>query len=206
MEYYTPSYDDSSPIGVLKSLEQLYNETKVGLWSDKGTDHSYIKLYSEILAPYRNRARRVLEIGILGGESLRMWEFYFLNAQVHGSELSTRPIDGMANLEPMIAEGTHNIHIFDATNKIQVDKEFIGMRFNVVIDDASHVLEHQLAIYQNMKPYLAKGAIYIIEDVDKIDEVRSIFENIDKDKKITIYDRRHIKNRFDDVVVTIEDK
>lgn len=190
----------------MKPLSELYQATKVGLWSDKGTDHSYIELYSEILEPYRTKAKRVLEIGILGGESLRMWEMYFAKASVHGAELSTRPVGGMANLEPMIAEGKHNIHIFDATDKTQVDKEFIGMRFNVVIDDASHVLEHQLAIYQNMKPYLAKGAMYIIEDVDKIDEVRSIFENIDSEKKITIYDRRHIKNRFDDVVVTITDK
>lgn len=191
---------------MMKTLQQLYDETKVGLWSDKGTDHSYIQLYSVILAHYRIRARRVLEIGMLGGESLRMWEMYFDKASVHGADISTRPVGGMANLEPMIAEGGHNIHIMDATDKKQVNKEFIGMRFDVVIDDASHVLEHQLAIYKNMKPFLAKGAIYIIEDVDKIDEVRSVFEGMDKSKDIKIYDRRSIKGRFDDVVITITDK
>lgn len=189
-----------------KTLEYLYNLTKVGLWSDKGSDHSYIELYSEILEPYRYKAKRVLEIGMLGGESLRMWEYYFGNASVHGSDISVRPVGGMANLEPMIAEGGHNIHILDATNKEQVDKEFIGMRFDVIIDDASHILEHQLSIYKSFKPFLAKGSIYIIEDVDKIDEVRGLFEAIDSEKKVTIYDRRHIKNRFDDVVVTITDK
>lgn len=191
---------------MMKTLQQLYNETKVGLWSDKGTDHSYIELYSDILEPYRTNARRVLEIGMLGGESLRMWEMYFDKASVHGADISIRPVGGMANLEPMIAEGGHNIHIMDATDKKQVNKEFIGMRFDVVIDDASHVLEHQLAIYKNMKPFLAKGAIYIIEDVDNIDESRSVFEGMDKSKDIKIYDRRSIKGRFDDVIVVLTDK
>lgn len=170
---------------------------------DKGSVHSYIDVYAEILAPYRASAKRVLEVGVFGGHSLRMWEAYFEQAEVWGVDLSDQPHGGMMDLRPMIAEGTHRIRLFDATSREQIEAHFGGMVFDVIVEDASHALAHQLDIYENLSDKLAPGGLYVIEDVADIDRDRPLFEAIDPERQVTILDRRHLKQRFDDVLVLI---
>lgn len=193
----------------MKTLEEIYltyagADARSGC--DKNTIHSYIECYKEILAPYRATAKRVLEIGIMGGHSLRMWEEYFENADVHGADLSDRPVDGLADLRPMIAENKHLIHLFDATDPAQVESRFPGVLFDVIIEDANHDLASQLAIYKNFRHHVALGGIYIIEDIENIDRDRKAFEQIDPDRSVEIRDLRKLKNRFDDVLVVIGEK
>jgi SAM-dependent methyltransferase len=190
----------------METLAQIYSRYNNPDWnkgSDKGNYHSYIEVYEELLAPYRTTALRVLEIGIMGGASLRMWEEYFAGAQVHGADCCDQPHGGLADLRPLIAEGTHHIHLLDATYAPQVEAAFAGMLFDVIIEDASHALEHQLIIYRNFKEHVAPGGIYIIEDIADIDRHRPLFERIDPSKQVRILDRRPLKDRFDDVLVVI---
>jgi hypothetical protein len=51
---------------------------------------------------------------------------------------------------------------------------------------------------------MAKGSIYIIEDVQNIDKDIEVFKNMDSEKTIEILDRRSIKNRYDDVLIIIK--
>ncbi len=187
----------------MKTLAEIYEHYKgPASYGDKGTIHSYIEIYEVLLAPYRQSAKLVLEIGVLGGHSIRMWEEYFDRAEVHGVDVSLKPLD-MFDLTPMIAEQTHHISIFDATSPAQVEKHFNGKRFDVIIEDASHEFEHQMAIYANFKTHLNPGGLYIIEDIADLDRHRLDFERIDVNKTVRIIDCRHVKNRFDDVLVVI---
>ena len=183
------------------SLKDICQKYKVGIWPDKDDVHSYLEVYEEILAPYRHTAKSILEIGLMSGESLRMWSEYF-DGTVYGIDISVKPIDGMADLSKAIFEG-YNIKIGDASNPDDVKKFFNKIKFDVVIEDASHNIEQQLQIYSVLKKYMGKDSIYIIEDVQDIDNTRSLFENMEGIKKIEIIDRRRIKNRYDDVLVII---
>ena len=185
----------------MKTLSEIYLDCKKGDWPDKGSVHSYIEIYEELLSPYRHTAKNVLEIGLMSGESLRMWDEYF-DGTVYGMDCSVTPIDGLANLKPIMAEGKHNIVIGDAANPMDIEKYFNGVKFDVVIEDANHDIEQQLQMYVTLKPYLSKGSIYIIEDVQDIDKTFNLFVNLDGE----IIDRRHIKGRYDDVLVIIRDK
>ena len=50
--------------------------------TDKNSTHCYVEyFYEEAFAPYRNRKVSVLEIGISGGYSLRLWREYFKKAK-----------------------------------------------------------------------------------------------------------------------------
>jgi len=190
----------------MESLAQIYSRYQgpVDLGcGDKGTVHSYIEVYEKLLADYRLTAQRVLEIGILTGVSLRMWEEYFFRSEVHGVDLCAQPLNGLADLRPLIAEGTHHISLLDATEHDQVEAHFAGMVFDVIIEDASHAFEHQLAIYANFQPHLAKNGLYVIEDIADLDTARSTFEQIDSSRQIHILDRRNLKGRFDDVLIVI---
>lgn len=187
----------------MKTLAEIYKQFS-GVdclsGSDKGSVHSYIEVYEEIFAPYRNNARRVLEIGLMGGNSLRMWEEYFFNAEVYGVDLCDRPHDGLADLRPMVAEGTHRIAFLNAADSAQVEERFSGMSFDVIIDDANHYLPDQLAIYSNFKDHLAGDGIYVIEDVADIDRDRQALLELCVERG-RVFDRRSVKKRFDDVLV-----
>jgi hypothetical protein len=190
----------------MQTLNEIYKNSIVNGWPDKGTVHSYIDVYEEILKPYRETANNVLEIGLFSGQSLIMWEQYFWGIPCYGIDCSDQPCGGLQDLRPMIAEGTHNIFIMDGTKKADIEKNFKGVMFDVIIDDGSHLLEHQIESYKHFKSHTAPGGIYIIEDIQDIDENIELFKNIDAKKKVEILDRRAIKNRYDDVLIIITDK
>lgn len=182
------------------TLEEIWLDMPIR--SDKGDVHSYLPVYEELLAPYRHTAENVLEIGLFNGASMRLWERYFTKAKIYGIDCDEQPHGGLADLRPMIAERTHNIAIGDAEDKSDIEKFYKDIKFDVIIEDAGHHVEQQLKIYVTLKPYLNKGGIYIIEDVQDIDKTFNWFVNLDGE----IVDRRHVKNRYDDVLVIIRNK
>lgn len=182
----------------METLEFLYNKHKRGDWPDKNSTHSYIPVYEEILKPYRHTARNILEIGLMSGESLRMWDEYFSGA-VYGMDCDIKPINGMADLTQAIKDGL-NIVIDDAANPADIEKHFKGIVFDVIIEDANHDIMQQINIFAALKPHMNAGGIYIIEDVQDIDQTRIVLTAIGGE----IIDRRHIKNRYDDVLVIIK--
>lgn len=190
----------------MQSLTQIWCELSAkGITTDKNTTHSYLEVYEEILAPYRSTAQNIIEIGIFGGASLLMWEAYFTGT-VYGMDCSETPHDGLADLRPLIAHGTHNIIIGNATSGEDISKHFGGKVFDVIIDDGSHDLSAQLESYRIFSKHLSENSLYVIEDIGNIDATRIIFETIDLSKKITILDRRRKLGRFDDVMVIIQNK
>jgi spermidine synthase len=186
----------------MKTLQQIWDE--LPLKSDKGSVHSYLPVYEEILAPYRDTAKNVLEIGLFNGASMRMWAKYFTKAKIHGVDCSLLPHDGMASLVPLISEGLHNvqIHIFDAENEEEVAKRFSGIKFDVIIEDAGHHVEQQLKIYSVLKNYLNDDGIYIIEDIQDIRKDRHDFYT--EIGYVEIIDLRDVKGRYDDVLIVIK--
>jgi len=192
----------------METLSQIWERlAEEGYKSDKGDVHSYLPIYEEILAPYRGTHGNILEIGLFKGDSFRMWERYYCpDTRHYGIDCDLQPHGGLADLRPFILEGHERILIMDAANKNKVDQEFEGISFDVIIEDAGHDISQQVEIYNAFKNKIAKGGIYIIEDIQDIDRDRKVFENIDPDKNIQIVDRRLIKGRYDDVLVIITDK
>lgn len=191
----------------METLQEIWADLKAACHeTDKGSIHSYIDVYATELGKYRGTAKNVLEVGLFNGASMRMWEQYFTNAKIFGIDCDEQPHGGLADLRPMIAEGTHNIYIGDAESPVDIERFFKGIKFDVIIEDAGHHIEQQLQIYKILKPYLNDGAIYLIEDIQDIYATKFILENIDHEKEVTILDRRNIKHRYDDVLVIIKDK
>ena len=92
----------------MKTLKNIFETLQQqGFETDKGTVHSYIDVYEDVLAPYRKTANKMLEIGVFKGNSLRMWENYFEWADVIGVDCHETPHDGMADLREMIKSGEH---------------------------------------------------------------------------------------------------
>lgn len=197
----------------MKTLAEIY--AAIPVWkdgykySDKGDVHGYLDIYERLFAPYRRPGVALLEIGLFHGASMRMFEEYFQGGHIWGIDCSDQPHDGMADLRPMIAEGTHNIIIGDATNPHTIgDWDSPGLpplSFDIIIDDAAHNVPQQLALYAAHRDRLHPGGLYIIEDIEDLDHDRSVFENIDPSRRVEILDLRKAKGRFDDVLVVIHE-
>lgn len=186
-----------------ESLQEIWSElAESGYETDKGSVHSYIEVYEEILAPYRNTASNIIEIGVFKGNSIIMWDVYF-SCQVHGIDCSITPLDGMADLRPMIENSSRKIHILDATDEAQIEKEFGDTKWDVVIDDGSHLVQHQVQTINIFKDRMNKGGIIVLEDIQDIDKDGWIFNAISGNFTVEILDRRHIKGRYDDCLVIL---
>jgi 23S rRNA U2552 (ribose-2'-O)-methylase RlmE/FtsJ len=176
----------------MKTLNEIYQNYKSpDGHGDKGTAHTYIEEYERLLEPYRENSI-VLEIGLCEGESMRMWEEYFIDSKVIGVDITSK------FLTELINEPGHNIIIADATEDDIVNK-IDEKTFNVLIDDGSHRLVDQLKTFTIFKDKIKPGGIYIIEDVVNLDQVKNIFLALHNN--VEIIDNRHIKDRHDDVLI-----
>lgn len=186
----------------METLREIWERlARDGYKSDKGDVHSYIEVYEELFKPYRNDCD-LLEIGLFNGDSFRLWKAYFVGS-IEGVDCSETPHGGMADLRPLIKDYPHHVYIFDALNKDEADKRLYDS-YDIIIEDAGHQPEQQIQLYNIYKKFLSPDGIYIIEDVQDLDRDRTLFQQIDPSKKVTIIDNRKVKGRYDDVLIIIQ--
>lgn len=182
----------------MKSLTEIYPyfSTDVGD-GDKGTLHTYIPIYSEILEKYRNKSV-VFEIGVSLGYSIKMWMEYFTDSRIIGIELYPQFNNPRCMISELMEDKRCEIWIDDATNENILNK--IGdTKIDVVIDDGSHHLNDQIKSFNLLKDKMNVGGVYIIEDIEDIQSSRNVFLGLHDNCEII--DNRHINSRYDDVLV-----
>jgi hypothetical protein len=119
--------------------------------------HGYTRAYERHFAPLRGRPIALLEIGIGGGASLRLWRDYFRRGTIYGLDVADR-----RGLE---AEG---IRTFQGRQADEDVLERLLLRtgpLDVVIDDGSHFWADQVASFRKLYPHLKPGGYYVIEDL-----------------------------------------
>lgn len=121
--------------------------------------HSYLEVYDRHLSQYRDKPVRFLEIGVFQGGALQVWRRYLGQAAI---------LNGL-DIDPRCAQVDDpdlTIHIGSQTDTALLARIVEQMGgIDVVIDDASHVSEHQIATFEFLYPLLAPNGVYIVEDV-----------------------------------------
>lgn len=177
----------------MKTLQEIYSShTSPEGHGDKGTAHSYIDVYAELLESYRDNSN-ILEIGMYYGQSLEMWEKYFTNSNIYGIDIHDRipsHVKKNCDFTPIIGDATNS----DILNKLPND-----MTFDVIIDDGSHRLNDQVMTFEIFKSRMKPGGIYIIEDIQNLDRDKKIFLGLHEN--VEIIDRRSVKGRYDDILI-----
>jgi hypothetical protein len=104
------------------------------------------------------------EVGILNGASIRMWKDYFQNASFHAFDISIQSllnVKSIPNVITYLVDET-NVHgIVDCLEEATSD----GVRFDILLEDASHQLNHQLHFLKDAIQYVRPGGLLIIEDI-----------------------------------------
>jgi len=127
--------------------------------TDKGPKgHYFTEVYEHFFWPIKYEARKICEIGIAGGDSLKMFNDYFPNAIYYGID-----IDDLSKFD----SNTAKTFVADQANRKQL-KSFIdayGRDFDMILDDGGHTMKQQQVSFGYLFKYVKPSGYYIIEDV-----------------------------------------
>ena len=164
---------------------------------DKGSVHSYLETYHDSFNKYLGKPINILEVGISGGWSLYMWKQYF------GKDSNVVGID----IDPYNLiwkdENKEVKMIFSDINDMdRISSELGDMRFDIIIDDGSHITEDMINTFYFLFGRLKEGGTYVMEDVDGNypDRVQSIMDKLSEHSPELI-DLRKVKERYDDILI-----
>nr|CAD2181002.1 unnamed protein product [Meloidogyne enterolobii] len=139
----------------------LINQMALAGGTDKSENgHNYTGIYYRYFGPIRHRQLKFLEIGIYTGASVKMWESYFPNAELHFIDVTDQYLTYRSNRS--------KYHFFDQSNeqKLQEFAMEIGVKFDIIIDDGGHGNDQIIKSFEALFPFLNEnGGIYVIEDL-----------------------------------------
>ena len=188
----------------------LVDLVKINKRTDKNTTHSYLPLYDELLLRKKYSSKNILEIGIglpwenkTNGGSIKLWELYFENADIYAIDIISKDEvwTGITN--------NNRINLFTSQDAYNID--FINtnfsnkISFDFILDDGPHTYSSQVKCLKYYLDLLTDDGILIIEDVPNMERVEGLRKYVPKDlqKYIKIYDLRSVKNRYDDILFTV---
>ena len=142
-------------------MSEAFSLDEIGL--ETGTDkasshHGYLEFYERFFERLRNKPIKILEIGVLEGASVRMWERYFPNGTIIGADINPNVF--------VFSTKRIKIEIIDQSN-IQ-DLVDLGSKhgpFDIIVEDGSHLWEHQITSLRVLFPFLKDKGFYIVEDL-----------------------------------------
>lgn len=173
--------------------------------TDKNTIHSYLPLYDDIFKKKKETAKNILEIGIGWGYSIKLWNDYFKNATIYGLDILhiDHITDDIKNNDKIILHTSVNAynHEYYYDCYVRTNK-----KFDIVIDDGPHTLKSMKKFIRLYGQVLTDDGLLVIEDIESIDWIDILKNEVPNDMKqyIKVYDLRHIKGRYDDIVFTID--
>lgn len=144
----------------LKTLDELGLEQGTDKASRRGEDlqgHDYLRHYEHFLAGLRGEQFDLMEIGVLGGASIRMWLDYFPHCRILGVDI-TETCKSYESERVRIDIGRHDDIAFIrnvAANNAPM----------VIVDDGSHIWAHQIDLFETLFPSVLPGGWYICEDL-----------------------------------------
>ena len=127
--------------------------------TDKIAHHGYHRFYPWFLGAFRGKPIRLLEIGLDQLGSIDLWRRYYVeNLDLHGIDRDEKPLAGQ----------DVSFHKVDQSSPAEL-RQFVasaGQAFDVIVDDGSHIPEHQLLSLEILWPLLSPGGVYILEDTE----------------------------------------
>lgn len=155
--------------------------------TDKHTAHRYVQdIYEKEFLPYKDKfTLSLLEIGVLHGESLKLWRKYFPSAYIVGIDTFER-IHMQTVFHNLVS---YDVRIYDVDSysdrnitKRLARKDFIKSHitsgFDIIIDDGDHTGTAQYRTFINFSTLIKKGGLYIIEDISPQPKHYEIVEQI----------------------------
>ncbi len=200
------------------NLTQLYNTladqygSKTGemvfTFSDKGSMHSYIEFYEMYFEKKRDQVT-LLEIGMMTGGSLHLWQKYFKQYELVGMDLS-KSWNAQRAFQAELESDPNITLLFEVNSREpNIPSAVAGRQFDFVIDDGDHSVEAQMDTFRNYWPLTSDTGTYFIEDVvgpRQIDALKEFLQVYSEKHDITLkmeHYRGFKNNRADDQILAV---
>lgn len=159
---------------ILRSYAVFDSEGRHTNGTDKESNHRYGDAYEKLIAdnfsrgPASPRAvvKLVMEVGVAGGECLLAWREVFPNALIVGMDVQPSARACGERIE---------FHLGDQRSQTDCERVTGGRLFDLIIDDATHLLEDTLRTFLYLWPHVRPGGIYVVEEFPN---VGSLWSNI----------------------------
>jgi len=120
--------------------------------TDKGS-HGYCPHYERFIGELRFLPITMIEIGVAGGDSLRMWREWMPKAKIYGFDMNGYSMDDFTVIKGNQGEPNDLEQLLKETGS-----------FHFLVDDGSHNSEDQKVSFNTLWPRLLLGGWYVIED------------------------------------------
>ena len=134
----------------LRIFGELYKTDKV--------DWGYLPIYDKLFLNRKQQKLKLLEIGVAGGASLRMWRSYFKNAVIVGLDSAERTKNiQIEGVDIVLGDQANHSVLQGLVNKYGT--------FDIVIDDGGHFPQEQIKSFEFLFPFMSRQGLYCIEDL-----------------------------------------
>ena len=169
---------------MMKKFNELFNEhtgESILKWSNYGD------IYDKHFAKFRDQPINILEIGVLRGGSMRIWEKYFPKANIFGIDIDEECLQYQSD-RTKIFIGDQSDVSFLRNVKAKIP------RIDILIDDGSHRAKDQKITFDEMYYHVRKPGVYLIEDIEL-----NYWPSKDKDKPDNFM--TYMKSKIDELNV-----
>ncbi len=177
----------------MSEIQNLFNKSQFRSSKYK----KYFSNYDEILAKFKGKDVKIIEIGVQDGGSLEIWKEYFgANSKIFGIDLNPQSKKfEVGNVKIFIGSQSSKKFWTDLFNQIG--------KVDIVIDDGGHTNTQQIITAVKCIPNIKDGGMLITEDVHSsylkrfgnpskysfinfvkkmIDDINSLYPNLKKFK------------------------
>jgi hypothetical protein len=118
----------------------------------------YFDIYETHFARFRGKAPVMVEVGVMGGGSLKMWKEYF------GEGSRIVGVDINPDCKVHESEGIE-VFIGSQDDPALIDALFAKYpHVDLVLDDGSHMMRHMIATFELMYDRVQPKGVYMVED------------------------------------------
>lgn len=119
---------------------------------------TYLDIYERLFDPLRDAPLSLLELGVHSGHSLHLWHRYFPKARITGLDMRPCPGDIPADRVAYVRGRQED--------PAAIAKAADHGRFDIIIDDASHIGRLTKATFGLLfRDHLKPGGLYVLEDI-----------------------------------------
>ena len=122
--------------------------------------HGYAKIYEKYLQEHKEKNLNIIELGSFYGNASAAFYFYFKNSRIYSADI---------NPDMYLYRSKRLINFFtDTSSRSSIERNILkkNIQFDLIIEDASHMLKDQIislfVLFKNLK----SGGFFIVEEID----------------------------------------
>jgi len=127
--------------------------------TDKGSiKHRYAEVYEFFLKPIKYKARKICEIGIAHGASLKAFQDYFPEATIYGIDWEDKSSLDSDTIKTFVADQADR-------KRLALFAKTYGGDYDIILDDGGHTMAQQQISFGYLFKLVKPGGYYVLEDL-----------------------------------------